>query len=272
MPTGKKESYAKEVRDLLSGYLRTADDGKTREYLARNSSLPGPRGNLELAHAFADEVGTLSGTEPGKMWELASSLSSLSPDEAPVNDPKELIPFCGAVAIGAIGSMQEGYEQKALARLREKAEDPRWRTREGVAMGLQRIIGKRGSRIVKELDGWIAEDRWLVMRAAAAGVAEPALLKDPNTAAEALEIHRKIVARMLASDHRRSEGFRTLRQALGYSLSVAVCACPEEGFGYLRELVGADDPDVRWIVKENLKKNRLLRGFPGETGALKALI
>lgn len=270
MSMGRKEGYAKDVKELLESNLKTADDGKMREYLAANSNLPGPRGNLELANAFADGVGDLSRANPQNMWELASGLASLSPKEAPVNDPKEFIPFCGAVAMGAIGSEDDNYERKAFTRLKEVAEDPRWRTREGVAMGLQRLIGKRGLPALKELEGWTAGDRWLVMRAAAAGAAEPALLKDPQNAAEALEQHRMIIARVLASGERKTEEFRTLRQALGYSLSVVVCACPQEGIEYLRELANSNDPDVRWVVKENLKKNRLIRAFPREVEALSA--
>lgn len=271
MRTGRKEGYESEAEELLDGFIRTADDRKIREYLSANSNLPGPRGNLELAHAFADAVGERSATEPERMWELASNLASLSPGEAPVNDPKELIPFCGTVAMGAIGSVDRERERKVFARLKETAEDPRWRTREAVAMGLQRIIGRRRLNALKELDGWAAGDRWLVMRAAAAGVAEPALLKDPRIAEAALELHRRIVARVLASDERKTEEFRTLRQALGYSLSVVVAACPAEGFEYMRELAGSDDKDIRWVVRENLKKNRLIKKFPREVGELSEL-
>lgn len=265
---GRKESYAGAVKELLDEYLRTADDRRIREYITANSNLPGPRGNLELAQAFADEVEDLSEAEPESMWGLASGLAAVTPSEAPVNDPKELIPFCGAVAIGAIGSAYESYEEKAFARLKEMAEDPRWRTREGVAMGIQRMIGGGGLPVLKELDAWVAGDRWLVMRAVAAGVAEPPLLKDPQIAQAALGLHKQIIAQVLASDSRRTDEFRTLRQALGYSLSVVVAARPKEGFEYLRELVGTDDADLQWIIKENLKKNRLIKNFPREIKTL----
>lgn len=267
---GRKEGYAEAVSDLLDDFLRTTDDRKIREYLAANSNLPGPRGNLELAHAFADEAGACSVAEPERIWDLVSNLSAVPPSEAPVNDPKELIPFSGTVAAGAIGAVREEYEKKAFALLKRTASDPRWRTREGVAMGLQRMIRRNGLSVLKELDGWVAGDRWMAMRAVAAGVAEPPLLKDPHIAKGALELHKKIVARVLASDSRRTEEFRTLRQALGYSLSVVMVACPKEGLDYLRELAGSYDPDVRWIVKENLKKNRLVKSFPRETEELKA--
>jgi hypothetical protein len=60
----------------------------------------------------------------------------------------------------------------------------------------------------------------------------------------------------LATD-RREEPFRVLRQALGYCWSVAVAALPDEGMRRLERWVGSEDPDVRWIVRENLKKRRL---------------
>jgi hypothetical protein len=63
-----------------------------------------------------------------------------------------------------------------------------------------------------------------------------------------------------------------LKQGLGYSLSVIVCAVPEEGFEYMRQLAGTQDADILWIVKENLKKNRLLKNFPEEVASTKKLL
>jgi hypothetical protein len=37
----------------------------------------------------------------------------------------------------------------------------------------------------------------------------------------------------------------------------------------LRELAKSGDSDIRWIVNENLKKNRLIKNFPDEVKTLK---
>ena len=63
-------------------------------------------------------------------------------------------------------------------------------------------------------------------------------------------------------DDRRSDEFRTLRKTLGYGWSVAVVALPEEGKPRFEQLLESDDPDVRWVARENLRKKRLERMDP----------
>jgi hypothetical protein len=109
------------------------------------------------------------------------------------------------------------------------------------------------------------------MRAVAAGVAEPALLKDKQTAKLAFELHKKIFVKIVAGRERKSE-IKTLKQGLGYSLSVVVCAIPREGFEYMRQLIDTQDADILWILKENLKKNRLIKNFPKEVASIKKLL
>ncbi len=50
-----------------------------------------------------------------------------------------------------------------------------------------------------------------------------------------------------------------LRQALGYAWSVVIAALPGEGLPLFRDLETSTDPDIEWIVRENLKKARLKR-------------
>ncbi|MDW5562180.1 MAG: hypothetical protein SA339_03060 [Methanomassiliicoccus sp.] len=259
----RKVTYKSEIRESILDYL-AGDDRTIVNYLASNSNLPGPRGNLEMAEAFADLAGEMSIKEPIKIWKLAADMAAIPPEAAPVNDPMEMVPFCGTVAIGAIASAQEGLDEKAFALLRKMADDPRWRTREAVAMGLQRMIAKDGRAVMTELESWIKSGEWLRMRAAMAGVAEPALLKDPELARRALDLHKGAIAEVQRSGNRKDEGFRTLRQALGYSLSVVVSECPGEGFRYIDRIAHTSDPDIRWIVKENLKKKRLTKSYPRE--------
>lgn len=268
----KKEEYKRVLIDQLDEFLKTHNEERVREYLSSNSNLPGPRGNLELAYAFADVIEDCSKRDPRKVWELASRLSRVSAIEAPVNSPKEFLSFCGAVAAGAIGSVHGEFRGKAFALLKRMAVDSRWRTREGVAMGIQKLIAKHAESAFDELERWIKNSDWLTMRAVAAGVAEPALLKDTQTAKAALELHVKIFAQLLAAKERKSDEFKTLRQALGYSLSVVICAAPREGFEYMRNLIDSRDADVLWVIKENLKKNRLTKNFPTEVAETKKFL
>lgn len=269
---GKKGDYANVLSGLVSKFISTDDRRAIIEYLALNSNLPGPRGNLELAYAFADVVGKISVNEPVKMWALVQRLTSVSEKDAPVNHPMEIVPFCGAVGIGAIGSVDKKFAPKAFALLRKMAGDLRWRTREGVAMGLQRLFVTYGSDVIKELEGWIEKDDWLAMRAVAAGVAEPAPLRIEENALGALALHKRIFIRIIASEQRNTDEFRVLRQSLGYSLGVVISAVSGEGFAYLHQLAESKDADLRWIVKENLKKSRLIKRFPDEVAVLTKIL
>jgi hypothetical protein len=269
----KKESYKSTLSCLLDRFLGTSSQEKIDEYLTSNSNLPGPRGNLELAYAFAEVAEDVATKiHLSKIWELALGLINVSASEAPVNDPREFLPFCGAVALGAIASTHRELLRQAFPVFKKLANDSRWRTREGVAMGLQRLISKQGQSVLAELESWIEKNEWLAMRAVVAGVAEPALLKDEHIANGALALHEMVFSRILAAEDRKTSEFRTLRQALGYSLSVVICAIPKAGFEYMTRIAGSNDPDILWVIKENLKKNRLVKNFPAEVAATQKLL
>ncbi|MCP8304733.1 MAG: hypothetical protein H3Z50_04615 [archaeon] len=269
---GKKEDHKQDLANFFDEFLRTGDEEKITEYLTSNSNLPGRRANLELARAFAELAEDHSAKDSERLWDLCIKLTEVSPDEAPVDDPKEFLPFCGACAMGAIGSVSSGFFLKALSCLKELAKDPRWRTREAVAMGIQKLVGKQGQRALKELEGWIVKGNWLEMRAVVAGVAEPALLRNDQTARWALELHKRISGQILTAEERKSVEFKTLKKGLGYSLSVVIYAIPKEGFEYMYRLIDSQDLDILWIVKENLKKNRLIKNFPDEVASIKKLL
>lgn len=266
----KKEGHKEDLADLLEGFLKDGNEKEIVEHLLSNSDLPSPRANLELAEAFAEVVEENFTRDPERLWNLCEQLVRVSSDQAPVSDPREFLPFCGAVAIGAIGSVRSELYRQALSSLRRLSNDPRWRVREAVAKGIQKLLAKQ-TRTWKELEGWIEEGDWLAMRAVAAGVADPALLKKRENARFALELHRKIFARILANDERNSEGFRKLKQGLGYSLSVVIHSIPKEGFEYMRQLADSQDQEVTWIAKENLMKKRLVKNFPDEVASIKKM-
>ncbi|HUW10885.1 MAG TPA: hypothetical protein VM537_14235, partial [Anaerolineae bacterium] len=61
------------------------------------------------------------------------------------------------------------------------------------------------------------------------------------------------------TEDRRQEDFRVLRKGLGYCWSVAVAAHPEAGRPLMEKWMQSDDRYVQWIMRQNLKKNRLIR-------------
>jgi hypothetical protein len=241
-------------------------------YLLAHANLPGPRGNLELAAVVAD-----LGTEAQfRRW------ASLGPDVAPENTPACFLAFCGVVGLGAViaqsallppqpwgepdalpspevGRGAGGEGQPATLRtLRSLASDPRWRIREAVAMALQRWGDADMAGLLVEMADWAAGNP-LEQRAAAAALCEPRLLRQPEHAAAVLHILDEITASIPLITNRKGDAFKTLRQGLGYCWSVAVAALPEAGKPLMERWLASSDPDIRWIMRENLKKNRLVR-------------
>ena len=233
--TTKTEAYRQKLRELPEW-----DD-----YLLAESGLPGPRGNLELAQVVADE-----GTS-----ELFRRYLGWTAERAPVNDPHEFLAFCGAVGLGRL--LAEGQEWPWTL-LRQAANDPRWRMREGVAMGLQRLGDANFSILIEKMGEW-SRGSLLEQRAAAAALCEPRLLADPASVRQVLHILDDITRSLAAQTARKSEDFLALRKGMAYCWSVAAAALPEEGKAAMEKWFDSADKDVRWVMRENLKKDRLRR-------------
>ncbi len=233
--------------DELRVSFRTAKDPVA--FLRKRSGLPGPRGNLELLHAFVEEA------PPA----LIRAFAALGPDAAPENTPDGFVACCGVAGLGRLAA--EG-DRRALPELRRHASDPRWRVREGVAMALQRLGETDPRRLVREMRRW-AGGTALERSAVVAALCEPPLLADPATAAATLELLDGVTASLTAEPDRRDADVRTLRKALAYGWSVAVAAAPDAGRPAMERWLASDDPDVRWVMRENLKKARLAKAGPG---------
>jgi len=228
--------------DEYHAILEKLDDWD--DYLCGESNLPGPRGNLELAHAAADL----------EDLERIQHFLTFGPVRAPVNSPDEFLAFCGVEGLGRL--IAEG-QTDLWPTLRAFASDPRWRIREAVAMALQRVGLKDMEMLLDKIDAW-ATGNWLEMRAAAAGLAEPSLLREEKHILCALEILDRIT-NAVESAQERNEDFKTLCKGLSYCWSVVVAALPPQGKGAMERWLASTNKDVCRIMKENLKKNRLVK-------------
>ncbi len=229
--------------EIYRQQLRESSDWD--QFLLKESGLPGPRANLELVQAVADE-GTL---------DLFQRYLTCAPDRASTNSPEVFLTVCGVVGLGRL--LADGDVDQLVA-LRECANDPRWRVREAVAMGLQRWGDADMPALLKAMNDW-AKGTLLERRAAAAALCEPRLLNEPKHAKRVLKLLDMITTSIVRETDRKSEDFKTLRQALGYCWSVAVVASPLDGKPAMEKWLVNPDPDVVWIMRENLKKNRLER-------------
>ena len=125
-------------------------------------------------------------------------------------------------------------------------------------MALQRIGDADVGRLLEIVRSW-ADDRAYVQRAAIAAISEPRLLKTEEAARAAVDLVDQVTANLQRMPDRRADEFRTLRQGLAYCWSVAVSRYPDYGWPRMERWVASPDPDVRWLLKENLKKSRLVR-------------
>ena len=276
---GKAPLERSEYAEAIGGILGAANSHeRLRKYLLANSNLPGPRANLGLANAFADAVGVLARSKPRDAWELCLSMCAVSAKEAPSNSRGEFLSLCGTVALGSLGVLAAKgpspiSSAQVLAELKRRSHDERWRTREAVAIAIQRMLAELGGSFADELTGWISDEDWLQMQAVVVGVAEPPLLKRDRSLAEtALALHKSVISRAQKAEDRKSSEFKVLRQALGFTLSVVVAEIGGEGFEYMRELASTNDDDLTWVLKENLKKDRLKSSFPKEVAGLEDAI
>ena len=226
----KKDEYRHTLRDL--------DDWAP--FLRKESGLPGPRGNLELAHVVAEE---------GSKRQFEQWLSI----KAEENTPEVFLVFCGVVGLGKWAARDPGL----FDRLRHYASDPRWRIREAVATGLQLTGDQNMDLLLREMKKW-SRGNWYEKRAAAATLAEPRLLARSKHAKQVLRVLDTITTFMEKAEAAKDESFKVLRQAMGYCWSVAVAALPESGKPFIEKWLSSQNKDIIWIMKENLKKNRLV--------------
>ncbi|KYH43987.1 HEAT repeat domain-containing protein [Branchiibius sp. NY16-3462-2] len=213
--------------------LATLDPSSWNDYLRQHSHLPGPRANLSLVDAFVHQAGS------------AQIESALATDE-------EFLVLCGVAALSD------------TQRLRGYASDARWRVREGVALSLQHLGDRDPGALHDLVLTWASDADPLVQRAAVAAICEPRLLTSSPAAAVARSVCHIATSALVArpSSTRREPDVRVLRQALGYGWSVAIAADPEPGLAAFTTLQSSGDPDVAWVVRENLKKARLKRLLP----------
>jgi hypothetical protein len=214
-------------------------------FLLQESGLPGPRGNIELARAVAEE-----GDQ-----ELFERYRDFDAEKAPTNSPHEFLAFCGVLGLG---KLLAGGDREVLPDLRYHASDVRWRVREAVAMALQRLGAADMEALLQEMEGW-SQGNPLEQRAAVAALCEPSLLREGSQIERVLDILDRVTDSMQAVADRRNEEFRVLRKGLGYCWSVAVAAHPEAGKKRMERWFLSEDPDVLWVMKENLRKKRLAR-------------
>ena len=210
--------------------------------LLKNSGLPGPRGNLSLLYYFSKEA-----TED----EVKECFLFIH-DEVK-NSPEEFVGMCGIVGLCCLRK----YDlHKTIETIRPYASHSSWRIREAVAIGIQEIVGNNLQVLINILDNWVDGNEY-EKRAVIAALCEPKLLDDKKDVKRVLNILAKTTNTFLDVHGKLSNAQETLRKSAGYCWSVAIAASPDEGKKCFEALLSTDNKHILWIIKENLKKNRL---------------
>ncbi len=241
---GKQDELVSRLKPIMS------DRGKLEKFVVEHSNLPGPRGNLELAFALADIYGNAD-----VLYEWAD----ITEDQADVNDPRSFLAFCAAVCFGQIYTNTK--DPQLISVLKHLANDGRWRMREAVAFGFQRIGEQDFHELEMIFSDWIEEANNLEKRAILVSLAHPPFLTEER-AKFCFEITDVILLQIA-----NGENFDVLKKGLEFTISVFVAANPTLGFRFIRKWIGKRELIDR-ILEKNLKKNRLVKRNPEEVTQL----
>lgn len=181
--------------------------------------------------------------------------TKITEDQADVSHPKSFLAFCSAVCLGKIYTKKK--DKKIITILKKLANDGRWRMREAVAFGFQNIGEYDFNELKSIFSEWIKKSNNLEKRAILVSLAHPKFL-DEERAKFCFEI-TDVVLKQMDKDN----NFDVLRKGLEFTISVFAAANPKLGFCFIKKWIGKDKI-VDKIMKENLKKNRLVKQNPEE--------
>lgn len=240
----KKEMLIQKLKPIIN------DPAKLERFIIENSNLPGPRANLELAFAFSEVY---------ENFGVLENWARIDVNQASVNDPRSFLPFCSAVCLGRLYAKTK--DEKIVHVLKKLANDDRWRIREAVAFGFQKIGEDNLLELKKIFSEWIEKSNNREKRAIIVALAHPKIL-DRNTSLYCFEILEEIFKNM-----ERDDDFEILKKGLEFTISVYTDANPGEGFSFMEKWIGKDEA-IDLIIKSNLKKSRLLKKYPKKTEIL----
>ena len=265
-----------DVHDTLIALVERALTGNQRPlefYLRDNSRLPGPRANLELANDVSSLLASSVPKYPENVRTLINQFANGDRKMVASNTPDEFIMLCGIIAFGTCAAVYSPWREESFEMLSHYACSTHWRVREGVAIAYQHLLIAVPHETIDCLTKLATTGNCLQQRATIAAIAEPPLLYDAELVAAALKIQRIVLERFRHTPKydRKTEDLRTLRRTLGYTISVITAALPERGFALMRECASWNDPDITWILRENLKKKRLAKFVEDREALIKML-
>lgn len=247
---------------LVTGFKEAIAGRPERLYvqLGIQSGLPGTRMNGLLAQAFAVECVGLGKASDKLVFEMAL----MSPEVAPGASPREFLPVCGTLALGARSAHEKKdlkLRKRVMEILHEASEDMRFRVREIVPVALAKIGAVAGDPLVHELEPWM--DGFFHASAALLAMATPeflAVIDDQDAALARLD-----QAYALAKNAARSTSRYPGRKALIEALSTAPIAFAAKFgvpvFDHMVRWSNSEDPELRGAIEAVLRSQKLLTRY-----------
>lgn len=268
----KREQMLNLLKPILLKAIDKEDNHLLYDFLVKNSNLPGRRANLELAKAFGDFILLNENADLiPKIRYIVDQMISVTSFQAPTNNPKEFIPFCGYFALGALVNVEnELFEnelfENAIEKFKEAAIDSRWRIREAVAHGIEFFILKFPQRTLNELSHWIETENFLLIRGALAGLTIIKYLEIGKYATQFLQLCDKVMLWLNSKKDLdiKDEDFKVLQKGLNYVISVGVASLPELGFSLMEKWKQLKNPIITKIIMQNCSKARLVKNYPNQ--------
>ena len=230
---------------IEAALTRAIAEGDTRDLfdqLNRNSGLPGPRPNLDLARV----VGLTAARHGGRADPM---LRELATDEAE-------FPRIVAAMTFAARKLAGIDPRGAMTALQELAEDPRHAVRRGLIEAVRTLLLAKGEPVVVELAAWT--DGYLQAHVVLEALSDRSIL-------DALQNAEPVLARLdeafaLADKSpraaERSQGVRVLRQSLPGQISAFASRFPET-LGWIERIAAKKQrPESRQIVDEAIRALR----------------
>ncbi len=216
----------------------------TLDYLLVNSKLPGRRANLELLYDFRKHASK----------EIVMKCLSLKNKDLK-NTPEEFAIMCGVVGYCEV---YKDKTEQVFEFLDDYAQSESWRVREAVAMGIQHMLILSEEDSLQIIKSWLQKTN-LHKRAIIAGLCTPRLQSIKAVSCET-EIALECLMNAVSSwTGKLTEEQSVLRKALGYCWSIAIEANSSNLKPKFERYFDSENKNIRWILKSNLKKKRLIK-------------
>lgn len=166
--------------------------------------------------------------------------------------------FVGAAGVVACGVAYGKGNPSWATSIRSATIHGSLRVRDAAVLALVQCGRVSTKKLLELVASWddtsLIEDRCISM-----GISDLELMSDESFVAEVLNILDRVLENLERERNTKSEDFKNLKKTLAFTLANPVAALPESGKASFEAWMRTSSPDVRWILIESLKRNRLIQ-------------